>query len=479
MSRPGDAAPDRVGLGAADLGAADLGAASVGAAGLGAAGLGAAGLGSSAPAPGQSLTVRALHAGDDLDPEADLRHRAFGPMANDDREWWQGHLRACVAESRLYGAWDGSVLVGSAVFSDMTQWWLGRSLPMAGVGGVKVAPEARGRGVGKALMTGLLGAMAERGYALSALYPATAHIYRSLGWELAGGYYTAEIPGRSLGSLRSADPLLIAQPAAGSDPAGPHGAGPLTLPGPAEPPSALRRAGPDDADEVIATLGAVHAGARDCGPCTEDPVSVRRWLAEPDIFSYLADDGFLAYGWHGSAREIRVHVLQAASIQTTRTLWGIVGSHASVTEIVHARVGPADPIIWLTSEPDVSVRRQHIWMLRVLDARAAISGRGFPAGAQTCVPLWLADPELPANAGPHTLTVGDGRGSLARSETGLTPRSPSVPPVMLGPRGFAALFAGVPMATLRRAGLAAGGDAGTDAGLDCAFAAQPYMLDYF
>jgi hypothetical protein len=35
------------------------------------------------------------------------------------------------------------------------------------------------------------------------------------------------------------------------------------------------------------------------------------------------------------------------------------------------------------------------------------------------------------------------------------------------------------MATLRAAGLAVGGDQGTDAALDSAFAAQSFMLDYF
>ena len=37
----------------------------------------------------------------------------------------------------------------------MRQWWYGRAVPMAGVAGVKVAPEDRGRGVGRAVMTAL------------------------------------------------------------------------------------------------------------------------------------------------------------------------------------------------------------------------------------------------------------------------------------------------------------------------------------
>ncbi len=41
------------------------------------------------------------------------------------------------------------------------------------------------------------------------------------------------------------------------------------------------------------------------------------------------------------------------------------------------------------------------------------------------------------------------------------------------------MYAGTPLAALRRAGLAAGGDSCCDAVLDEAFAAQAYMLDYF
>jgi hypothetical protein len=49
----------------------------------------------------------------------------------------------------------------------------------------------------------------------------------------------------------------------------------------------------------------------------------------------------------------------------------------------------------------------------------------------------------------------------------------------LGARGLAALYAGTPVATLRRAGLADGGSPDADAALDGAFAATPFMLDGF
>ena len=416
-----------------------------------------------------------MRADDDIDAELDLRHRAFGPMGEADRAYWRAEVLDCISGGRQIGVWDGPELVGAARYYDMRQFWHGRALPMAGIGGVKVAPEARGRGAGRAMMTHVLGELAGRGYPLSALYPATAPLYRSMGWELAGGHYQAEVPARSLGALLPPDPQAD---------------GPGS--GPDRP--VVRRAGPDDAKEVIEVLAAVHAAARDSGAATMDTASVRRWLASDGLFAYLAADGFLGYGWHGQTdKAIQVEILQAGSAATARELWGIVASHASVTQVIHAAVGPADPIAWLTREPDVSVRQDHSWMLRVIDPVAAVSGRGFGAGTAVRARLRLADPDLPANAGQYTLTVRDGRGSLERDGTAGQADSPSsrprgVPgdrppgpaqPLSLGPRGFAALYAGVPLATLRVAGLVSGGDEASDAALDAAFAATPYLLYYF
>ena len=60
-------------------------------------------------------------------------------------------------------------------------------MPMAGVAGVKVAPEERGRGIGTAMMAALLEEIGERGFPVSALFPTTAALYRAAGWERAGG----------------------------------------------------------------------------------------------------------------------------------------------------------------------------------------------------------------------------------------------------------------------------------------------------
>jgi len=400
------------------------------------------------------VDIRPLRPDDDLEEEIDLARRSFGPIDDTGRARRLAETKVAISDGRYFAAFDGPRIVAAALFHDIGQWWHGRLVRMAGVGGVRVAPEARGRGIGTALMTELLRVIAARGYPLSALYPATAPIYRSLGWELAGGFYQARIPTRSLAALPSADV-----------PAGPR--------------PALRPVGPGDADRVLAVIDAVHESARHCGPATRDAGSARRWwLDDENVFCYLAPDGFLAYGWYGSHREILVQRAVAGSAETTRAIWSVVSSHASMAGKVRAVVIPDDPVGWLTREPDVTVEREP-WMLRVVDAAAAIAGRGFPAAAGLAVGLQIDDAARPGNAGLWTLEVGGGQGAL---HPGAARRSgPSSPPgpVRLGVRGLAALYAGIPMATLRRAGLAAGGDAGTDEALDGAFAGQAFMLDEF
>jgi predicted N-acetyltransferase YhbS len=400
------------------------------------------------------VEIRQLGPADDLEVEVDLSRRAFGPVSEAARPDRLADARAAAEGGRYFAAFDGPAPVAVAMFLDMRQWWHGRALRMAGVGGVKVAPEQRGRGTGRALMTELLRVIAGRGYPLSALYPATAPLYRSLGWELAGGLYRAVIPARSLTSLLPADGPAPPQPA----------------------PPVLRRAGPDDAADVIDVIGGVHESARHCGPATFDAATVRRWwLTDENLFCYLAADGFLAYGWHEEHREMSVRVALAGSAPTTRALWATVGSHAPLVRQVRTVVTPDEPLAWLTREPDLGLAGNWSWMLRVIDAPAAIAGRGFPASAELAVGLELADGQFPANAGHWTLEIGGGKGTLTHSRA---PASP-VGPVRLGARGFAALYGGTPMATLRLAGLAAGGGPAEDEALDTAFAGRAFLLGAF
>jgi predicted acetyltransferase len=420
------------------------------------------------------INIRLVLPGDDLDAQLDLAERAFGVKGPKERDDWRQTASGLIAQRRCLGAFAGNRPAGGAMFHDMRQWWCGRAVPMAGVASVRVAPEDRGRGIGRQLMTALLAEMAAAGYPLSVLYPATMPLYRSLGWEIAGGRHTAVIPGRSLFRIMPPDPA-VAQAESG-------------LP-------ALRRAGPGDVETVIAVIGRVHEAARDCGPITWDAATVGRWLADPDIYAYLSDDGFLVYRWDHGNTDLVVEGAEAVSPATVRAFWTHLGGYGSIAEKVYARVGPADAFWWLPRERDADLEHRWMWMLRVIDAPVAIAARGFPAAVSVTVPLLIADQACPANSGRWDLTVAAGKGSLvsvpAAAGAKVAPARPAAParvasgypgeraPLTLGARGLAALYAGAPLVTLRQAGLVSGGSPDDDAALDAAFAAVPYMLDNF
>jgi predicted acetyltransferase len=401
-----------------------------------------------------ALQIRVLRPADDIDAQLDLAERAFGTMGADKRDRWRETVSGLIDQRRCLGAFIGDRPAGGAMFHDMRQWWCGRPVPMAGVSSVRVAPEDRGRGIGRLLMTDLLGEVAAHGYPLSVLYPATMPLYRSLGWELAGGRHTAVIPARSLFSLAPPDPAAAREAA-----------------GPSQP--MLRRAGPGDVEAVTSVMGRVHEAARDCGPITWDATTVGRWLADPDLYAYLCDDGFLVYRWYNGNHALFVEGAEAVSAATVRAFWSHLGGYGSIAEKIYARVGPADAFWWLARERDAHVEHRSMWMLRVVDAAAAIAARGFPAAVSPRVRLRIVDDLRPANSGHWQLTVAGGTGTLEPVASGASA------PVHLGARGLAALYAGTPLVTLRQAGLATGGTAQDDAALDAAFAATPYMLDSF
>ncbi|HEX4090605.1 MAG TPA: GNAT family N-acetyltransferase [Trebonia sp.] len=419
------------------------------------------------------VVIRPITVDDDMAAQLDLGERAFGIYSASQRAGWSYVAGLRAGQGLFLGAFVGGAPAGAAMIHDLRQWWLGREVPCAGVASVKVAPEYRGGGIGRRLMAALLDTVAERGYSLSALYPATMPIYRALGWELAGGKYQATIPARSLRTLVAPDPAAQAAHG-GTDQAGAARARPARAALPE-----VRRAGPDDAAEVIAVIGRAHHAARDAGPLTWDEGPTGQWLSRPDLYSYLAgEDGFAAYRWDGAGHaDLLVERVHAARPESLRALWAVIASHSSVARTVTALTAPNDPFWWLTAERDATIAKRSMWMLRVVDAPAAIAARGFPPAVSVGVPLQIRDQTRPGNTGHWRLAVSDGKGALVQN--GSVGGAAASAALTVGPRGLAALYAGTPVATLRLSGLAAGGAADADAALDAAFAATPYMVDDF
>jgi predicted acetyltransferase len=402
------------------------------------------------------LVIRPVTPEDDFDAQLDLGQRAFGIYSAAQQASWLYAARLRARQGMFLGAFAGDQPAGAAIFHDLRQWWAGRAVPCAGVASVKVAPEYRGQGAGRRLMTELLAAIAARGYPLAALYPATMPIYRSLGWELAGGRYRVTIPARSLRDLLAPDAAVAAR--ASEEPA-------------------VRRAEPAEAAEIVAIIGGAHEAARDCGPITWDVPLAERWLGRTDMYAYRTADGYAAYRWDGAGDDaLFVEHLHAASPESLRALWSVIASHSSTASTVSLYTAPNDPFWWLTRERDATIVKRSMWMLRVVDAPAAIAARGFPPAVSLSLPLVISDRTRPANSGRWQLSVSDGKGILI-------PNGPVVPPapeaLTVGARGLSALYAGTPVSTLKLAGLAAGGAPDADAALDAAFAATPFMVDEF
>lgn len=377
---------------------------------------------------------------DQLETVIGIRSRSFGHLSAGSREEWLRDAHEFIEGGRFFGVMDGAELVAAARIWDFKQWWAGQAVRMAGVAGVVVSPEYRGRGVGSLLMRGTLERSRDLGFPVSALYPATVVVYRQLGYEFGGGRYKFSFPAAVVRVLGGKEVKV-------------------------------RQAGPDDTARFLELVGEAHARTRASGPLGWPEAQVREWLEDDETFAYIADDGFLVYTWDGS--DLRVDELIAGSEATARALWATVGSGSSIARTVHAYGAPHDPVHLLLNheaEKEAQVQR---WMLRLVDAPAAIEARGWSPAVSVEVELEIDDPELPGNTGRWRLSVADGTGRLGPSTDG-------GPAVRLGARGLAALYAGTPVGSLRIAGLAAGGSPEDDARLNAAFAGPtPYMLDYF
>ena len=164
-------------------------------------------------------------------------------------------------------------------------------------------------------MTELLDLIAERGYPLSALYPATMPIYRSLGWELAGAKHQFTVPARSLRRLREPD-----EAARGG------GAGHRDVP--------IRRAGPADAATVIKVIGGKPPGRPRRGPADLGRRTGRAVAWPPGPVLLPGGRRRLRRLPVGRGDDLWVERVHARTPETLRALWSVIASHSSTTDNV-------------------------------------------------------------------------------------------------------------------------------------------------
>lgn len=332
------------------------------------------------------MEVRLLSA-DDLDEYFDVRVQAFGMAGGEtERAIWRVFIDA--GAGPIFGAYDGRLL-GALRVLPAGQHLAGRRVGMGGIAGVVVRPEARGRGVARALLTEALEWMRHEGVAVSSLHPASTRVYRSGGWEIAGEAGHVAIPTRSLAAIRAGDD------------------------------GAVERLGPGDRAELESVYAAwapsVHGTLDRTGGFWGMHAA---WSAMDGTFTYgVRHDGVLTgyvtyeqlprEGW-GYA--LRVEDVVAPDSATAAALWRFLGAHAMQVERIEVPiVALAELLLLLDEQDDVPVRANR-WMHRVVDLPRFMAERGFGPGDHAVV-VRLADPWAGGVGGTWALTSRDGVGA--------------------------------------------------------------------
>lgn len=385
---------------------------------------------------------------DDLDAAWELGRFAFGSTSERSPS-----TTVAVPGMTRYGAFDGSGrLVGKAVDLHHDQWWSGRAVSAADVAGVAVAPEARGRGVARAMLTALLRGARERGAAVSALYPTVAAPYRACGWETAGVLRSVDLATAALPRHRSSPDLVVRAGTVADLPAvadlyervARHRNGMLTRQGELVDFFAADRGLPGDGLTLVERDG--------------------------DLVGYATWQRGRGYG---ADSVLTVDEALAVTPEAAREIVGVLGNWASVAPTL--RLCPLDgdavsPHLPLESARD---HERDLWMHRPVDVARAVGARGWPAHARGVVDFGLTDPLAEWNTGTWRLTVADGAAELTRVGGEVDLR--------LDVRGFALLYAGTAHArAVAQAGLLRHSPALDPAALDLLGAGGPaQLLDYF
>ncbi len=371
-----------------------------------------------------------------------------------------------------WGTFDGDRLVARVMGREYHSWWHGRQVPTNGIAGVAVAAEHRGSGLLDDLMATVLDeGLRERGEVLSTLYPTAPGIYRRYGYEVVTGLLEVELATARLARV-SPDPAVR-----------------------------LRRATAADAHDVhrlYARWAAAHNGPLTrTGPSfATDAEMLSSFTAVTLAVATGAVDGFAAgevvgfAAWHrgtgyDDSSTITVDDLVSLHAGATRSLWAMLGSHASVTGRVRLSTSGEDPVRLALPFAEWTVTKQVPYMLRVHDVAGALTGLDLgPLDAR--VTFGVEGDLLGTSNGRWMLTTADGvstcvpAGSAGSDGTAGSagPDGPDCP--VLAPRGLALLVSGAqPCAGIRGAGLMHGDDA-SDAVLDTLFGRRRvHVRDYF
>ncbi|MCP3916089.1 MAG: GNAT family N-acetyltransferase [bacterium] len=391
----------------------------------------------------------------------------YGPLDGDEQPRYAAILNRCfgqsgrVEESERWAAKipledhrtlreDGEPIACLSLLP-MGQWFGGRSVSTAGVAGVGVDLEHRGRGHARTLMASFLAEARERGFALSSLYASTFTLYRAVGYERAGS--------RGIATVRPTELML-----------GRTGRSALTV----------RGLTADDREAVRACRSAWcrhDAGQFDRGEYLWGRSEVPRDQSAHGVV-FEGQGGLEGYArWVQSeaqgrgAFDINVNDYVALTPAAVRAMLDLFTDQRSLVGRINWAASPRDPLLAALPERQFELVVHDQWMVRVLDVQVALEGRGWPAGVEMELELEVDDELLVANSGRYRLQIADGRAVVEEGGAGR---------IRTGARGLAPLFSGhLGPHALARLGWIEGADADLERAATAFAGPEPWATDMF
>jgi predicted acetyltransferase len=322
----------------------------------------------------------------DIDQRDELARLAFGMAGPRPAD------RPRPAAEQSIGAYAGERLVANVTTLADAHWFGGEAVSSGGVTTVVVAPDQRGRNLAREVVAEAIRRIHERGDAISVLYPTTATLYRSLGYEFAGWYRSTDLP------IASLERVVV----------------------PADVTVDLADA--SDAERAYDAAAPSHDGwlwrshaARQLIRYDHDHLTVPkasyRAVRDGEVV------GALVYS-EVSTGPLRPFDLVASQLCATdvgalRALLAVAGAHGTMGHNLRTFLPPDDLVLAVPHGQRMDATRHVPWMLRIVDAPTAIAQRGYPEALDLEVHLHLhGDDLVPSNNGLFVLRIRDGRGEL-------------------------------------------------------------------
>lgn len=301
---------------------------------------------------------------------------------------------------------DRQTVAGGLTMVPMGQYFGGRSVPMVGIAAVAIDPGHRAGGAGSRLMANMLRDAQAAGYPLSGLYPATQPIYRRVGYEQAGSRWQVDLDLLSIEAERSGHDVSEVNP---------------------EDPEAFARLRAIYEQRAVARDGHLdrreYIWRRMFHPYGEKArVFTVHPAGRPD-----APEGYISYRLADNPAEpgrqkMVVTDLQVVTLEAAMRMASFLRMHRSMATIANIFLAPHDLMFRALREQWMKVSLKMMWMLRIVDVKAALEARGYPADLATSFDLEVyGDTVLPElNNRRFRVTIEGGRAQVeADAEAGV------------------------------------------------------------